>query len=374
MNRLLFDLIRVAIDSSNRLSRQPSADEWLCLYQMAVKQSLVGICFAGMKKHIESSKQDGEDVAIPSKVYHRWLGIAVHIHQRNEWMNACCADFEKKISKEGYKSCVLKGQGLAALYGELKELRQPGDIDIWILAGTKEIIEWARRTGTLTFYDYHHADLSLYKETEIELHYRPTLSRNLLRNRRLQNWFRKQGGRHIVFKEELGFSVPDYVFNVILTLNHNFWHLMYEGVGLRQVLDLFFVLRSVKDYTQCQSQLQTEAFMLIKHFRLQRFAAASMWIIKEIFGIEEQYLICNPDEKAGRFLLDEIMQSGNFGKYDKRLNKMRYQSRIGLMFSWMKHNFRLFKYYPEDVLWTPIGILRISLWRRWHYWKEHDLK
>lgn len=226
----------------------------------------------------------------------------------------------------------------------------------------------------MTFYDYHHADLSLYKETEIELHYRPTLSRNLLRNRRLQNWFRKQGGRHIVFKEELGFSVPDYVFNVILTLNHNFWHLMYEGVGLRQVLDLFFVLRSVKDYTQCQSQLHTEASMLIKHFRLQRFAAASMWIIKEIFGLEEQYIICNPDEKAGRFLLDEIMQSGNFGKYDKRLNKMRYQSRIGLMFSWMKHNFRLYKYYPEDVLWTPIGILRISLWRRWHYWKEHDLK
>ena len=114
--------------------------------------------------------------------------------------------------------------------------------------------------------------------------------------------------------------------------------------------------------------------MLIKHFRLQRFAAASMWIIKEMFGLEEQYLICNPDEKAGRFLLDEIMQSGNFGKYDKRLNKMRYQSRTALMSSWMKHNFRLFKYYPEDVLWTPIGILRISLWRRWYYRKEHDLK
>lgn len=374
MNRLLFDLIRVAIDSSNRLSRQPSADEWLCLYQMAVKQSLVGICFAGMKKHIESSKQNGEDVAIPSKVYHRWLGIAVHIHQRNEWMNACCADFEKKISKEGYKSCVLKGQGLAALYGELKELRQPGDIDVWALGDDKELIEWARKTGTLTYYDYHHADLSLYKNAEIELHYRPSLSRNLLRNARLQQWFKTEGKRHIVFKESLGFSVPDYIFNVVLVLNHNFWHLMYEGVGLRQILDLFFVLRSVEDGGEQIEKLKTEVLALIKHFRLQRFAEASMWIMKETLGLEDKYLICQPNESAGRFLLDEIMQSGNFGQYDSRLNKNRYQSRISLMFSWMKHNFRLLKYYPEDVLWTPIGILSISLWRRWHYRKEHKLE
>ena len=374
MNRLLFDLIRVATDSCNRLSRQPSADEWLCLYQMAVKQSLLGVCFAGVRKHMEASKQNGEEVSIPPKAYQHWLGAAIHIQQCNEWMNKHCADLERKLAKDGYRSCVLKGQGLAALYGELKELRQPGDIDIWTLAGTKEIIEWARRTGILTFYDYHHADLSLYKETEIELHYRPTLSRNLLRNARLQQWFKREGKRHIVFKESLGFSVPDYIFNVVLVLNHNFWHLMYEGVGLRQILDLFFVLRSVEEAGEHAEMLKTKVWALIKLFRLQRFAEASMWIMKETLGLEDKYLICQPNESAGRFLLDEIMQSGNFGQYDSRLNKDRYQSRIGLMFSWMKHNFRLFKYYPEDVLWTPIGVLRISLWRRFHYMNETDLK
>lgn len=371
MDRLFFELIRLSIGNSGSLSRQPSTDEWRCLYQMAVKQSLLGVCFAGVRKHMEGSKQTGEEVTIPTKAYHHWLGTAVHIQQRNEWMNKRCAEFEQKLADDGCRSCVLKGQGLAALYGNLRGLRQPGDIDTWVIGEPKSVIEWARRTGAMTFYDYHHADLSLYKDTEIELHYRPTLSRNLLRNARLQRWFKSESEKHIVFKEELGFSVPDYVFNVVLTLNHNFWHLMYEGVGLRQVLDLFFVLRSVKDSTQCQNQLQAEALMLIKYFRLERFAAASMWIMKEVLGLEEQYLIGNPDEKAGRFLLDEIMQSGNFGKYDKRLNKKRYQSRIGLMFSWLKHNSRLVRYYPVDVLWTPIGILRISLWRRWHYRKEN---
>lgn len=359
MDSLFYELIRLSIGSSETLSRQPSTDEWKCLYQMAMKQSLLGVCFAGVRKHMEGSKQTGEEVTIPTKAYHHWLGTAVHIQQRNEWMNKRCADFEKKLAEEGYKSCLLKGQGLAALYGELSGLRQSGDIDTWALGEPKDIIEWARKTGTMSFYDYHHADLSLYENAEIELHYRPTLSRNLLRNARLQRWFREEGEKHIAFKEELGFSVPDYTFNVILTLNHNLWHLMYEGVGLRQVLDLYFVLRSNDD-----SLLRDETLKLIKHFGLLRFAEASMWIMKDVLGLEEKHLLCSPNEKAGRFLLEEIMQAGNFGKYDDRLNKNRYQSRVDLMFSWLKHNLRLVKYYPADVLWTPIGVLRISFWKR----------
>ena len=97
--------------------------------------------------------------------------------------------------------------------------------------------------------------------------------------------------------------------------------------------------------------------------------------MKEVFGLEGEYLLCETDEDAGRFLLDEIMLAGNFGKHDQRLKEGRYKtSRIGLMWAWMKHNLRLIKYYPADVLWTPVGILRIFLWRRWHYRNENELK
>lgn len=374
MKETFFELIRLSIGTGRGVSRQLSVGEWEGMYQIAVQQSLVGICMAGVKRYNDTHKENGEETNVPKHLFFQWLGMTGRIQEYNKRLSQCCADFEQKLAKDGYQSCVLKGQGLAALYGELSALRHPGDIDVWALGEDQELIEWARKTGTLTYYDYHHADLSLYKNAEIELHYRPSLSRNLLRNARLQQWFKNEGKRHIVFKESLGFSVPDYIFNVVLVLNHNFWHLMYEGVGLRQILDLFFVLRSVEEAGEHAEKLKTEVWALIKHFRLQRFAEASMWIMKETLGLEDKYLICQPNESAGRFLLDEIMQSGNFGQYDSRLNKNRYQSRIGLMFSWMKHNFRLFKYYPEDVLWTPIGVLRISLWRRFHYMNETDLK
>lgn len=142
---------------------------------------------------------------------------------------------------------------------------------------------------------------------------------------------------------------------------------MYEGVGLRQILDLYFVLKSVDSDIDSDidfDEHKEEAWRLVKHFRLQRFAAASMWIMREVLGLDDQYLICSPGEKAGRFLLNEIMLSGNFGKFDKRLSKDRYQSPLKLMLSWLSHNFRLIRYYPADVLWTPLGVLRISMCKR----------
>ena len=160
-------------------------------------------------------------------------------------------------------------------------------------------------------------------------------------------------------------------------------------------MDLYFVLRSLPSANVNERELsanlsvntssdtsakninniQDETLKLLKHLKLLRFTSASMWIMKEVFGLEDEYLLCEPDVNAGRFLLDEIMQAGNFGHHDERLKEGRYKaSRVGLMWAWMRHTSRLFKYYPADVLWTPIGILRISLWRRWHYRNENELK
>ena len=46
---LFIELIRVAIGNQECLSRLPSEREWGKLYKMAEKQSLIGICFAGLQ-------------------------------------------------------------------------------------------------------------------------------------------------------------------------------------------------------------------------------------------------------------------------------------------------------------------------------------
>lgn len=361
LNKQFFELIKVSLGVLDSNSAQYSERRWQALYDIAQQQALTGICFAGVRRLME------QGINIPQQLYYEWLAQVGFIHQQNERLNHESAELCHMISQRGYSCCILKGQAVANLYdGELKTLRQPGDIDAWVIAQPKDVIKMGNSFGRIYYYDYHHADLELFPETEIELHYRPTLSRNLWRNARLQKWIKRERERLIIQSKELGFGVPCADFSLILTLNHNLWHLLYEGVGMRQMMDLYFVLRSHTD--------GTEKKKLLKHFSLMHFAAASMWVMQEAFGLESKYFVCEPDEERGRFLLNEIMLAGNFGHHDSRLKRDGSKNRVILMGRWIKHSMRLFRYYTVDVLWTPIGILYISLWRRWNYMIDKQIK
>lgn len=362
-------LIRVAMGQETQLPHVPTDAQWEDLYMLAREQALIGVCFAG----IQRLKRQG--MCPPMPLYMQWLGEASRIQQRNEKMNQWSAELCEKIEADGYGCCVLKGQAVARLYSEnLGKLRQPGDIDVWMLAPHKKVIQWGQRNSGIWFYDYHHADLMGFHDVEVELHYRPTLSRNLWRNTRLQRWMNTERENLISNgngKANNTFPVPSTEFALILTLNHNFWHLLYEGVGMRQMMDLYFVLRGLTPNPSPRGEGNhggegSQYLYLIKHFGLTRFARASMWVMKEVFGLEDEFFVCEPDERSGRFLLNEILQAGNFGHADKRL-KRGGGNRVVLMGRWLKHTWRLFRDYPADVLWTPIGVLYISLWRRWHY-------
>lgn len=91
-----------------------------------------------------------------------------------------------------------------------------------------------------------------------------------------------------------------------------------------------------------------------------RFARATMYVMREEFRLDEALLLVDPDEKAGRFLLDEIMQAGNFGKYDARLKRKRNETAWFRLVRSLKRNIRFLRYYPNEVLWNPI-------FRTWQY-------
>ena len=79
-NKLFVELIRVAISTQDVLSIAPSVQDWKVLYEMAKKQSLVGICFAGVQKSFShspyrstySEQASGEDpsvIGMPEMLY-----------------------------------------------------------------------------------------------------------------------------------------------------------------------------------------------------------------------------------------------------------------------------------------------------------------
>lgn len=58
IEKLFFELIRVEIGTQDSLSHILTGKEWQILYDIAKKQSLVGICFAGVQRLVDSEKDD----------------------------------------------------------------------------------------------------------------------------------------------------------------------------------------------------------------------------------------------------------------------------------------------------------------------------
>ena len=360
MQDLLFELIQVAIGRKNSLSYTPTAKEWEKLYRVAESQAILGICFAGVKRLQETG------YCVPEPLFMQWLAMAAKIQQRNGDMDQKTAEVWALLNKAGLDCAVLKGQGVAELYeirneelgirnDSLGMLRQSGDIDVWVKGGFDVVNDFVQKTRPTDDIAYHRFHYDMYADTEVELHHRPTLMRNLFDDRRLQQWCDSFDADTFVMTEK-GFAVPSLEFNRIFILTHIYRHFLFEGIGLRQLMDYYFVLRT----------RNIDLNKLLVELRLQRFAAAVMWVLGHVFGLEREYLICEPDEKEGRFILDEIMQTGNFGYGDSRYKRHSKLKRM------TKHGLHLLIHYPSEVLWTPVWLVYHKVWK-YRYLKLHKI-
>lgn len=360
MNELFFELIQVSLGTRICLSHTPNADEWGELYSIAKKQSLVGVCFAGVQR-LQSQKQ-----APPEMLYLTWMGMAAKIQQRNEVVNRQCVDLQAKLSAEGLRSSILKGQGVASLYSaHLRGLRQSGDIDVYVDCGMEKAMEYARGKFSEVEYDYINAHLLIYTDTEVELHWRIGYMVNLFKNRKLQGWVKSHedsvfGGKACFDAGEI--TVPTAEFNAFYILLHAFNHVNSEGLGLRQLMDYYFVLRDAQTKGFSGSKVQ-EFQALLKEFGMMKFARGVMWLLHEVFGMERECMICEPDEKEGRFLLNEVMTGGNFGHHDERMKKIGTGKMVSVM-NEVQHSMSIASHYPSAVFWRPIWIVYHFVWKR----------
>ena len=71
------------------------------------------------------------------------------------------------------------------------------------------------------------------------------------------------------------------------------------------------------------------------------------------------WMICEPNEKEGKKLLDEIMKGGNFGQYDTRDAALKKGGMMKHGVWKLKRVMRLVRSYPEEALWEPV-------FRVWH--------
>ena len=425
---IFFEFLRFCIGTAQEVPSSLKGADWRVLYAMAKKHCLVGVLFDGIKRL-------PADVRMDKGLLFQWMAQNQTLRKANARLDKAAVEVAEWFGRKGFRTCVLKGQGNALLYPPGME-RTPGDIDLWVDGGDRKVVSFVRSLSPDEKVCYHHIGFPEYNGVEVEVHFRPSFLFCFRHNRRLQGYYERVMDEQFAHKVKLGeqgeVAVPKAEFNLIFQLTHIFTHLMNEGIGLRQLLDYFFVLKNTDfigntdgdgfllntdftdntdkflgntdgdgfllntdstDYTdKSLGNAGGDVFLLntncsdntdrivgnadwvdrrllqdeLRRLGLWEFAGAVMYIMKEVFGLEDNRLIVPPDVKRGRLVLKEVLEAGNFGQYDKR--NWFGHSALGHNLQRLYRDMRLVRYFPEEALSEPF-------FRIWHFfWRKRIVR
>ena len=408
--QIFFDFLRFCIGSDSEIPSSLKKVDWKELYAIAKKQCLVGVLFDGIKK------LPAEHVGMKKELLLQWMAESQMLEKANVRLNDAAIQVSEWFLKKGFRTCILKGQGNALLYPNPYS-RTPGDIDIWVEGGDKRVISFVRSISPHEKVCYHHIEFPSYKGVEVEVHYRPSFLLCFWHNRKLQKYYERvkeeQFSHRVMLGEQGEIAIPTVEFNLIFQLTHIFAHLMNEGIGLRQLLDYYYVLCDFYKVYQnfsnpsvslskgsstfspspsssgsgdvtalrCSEPLRYKVGGSskvspdcagwdrlgvvqeeLKELGLWKFVGAIMYIMQEVFGMPASRLIVPPNEKYGKFVLNEVLEAGNFGKHDARNRFGR--SQLGHNLQRVYRDMRLVRYFPAEALCEP-------LFRTWHFfWRK----
>lgn len=342
---MFFELLQVALGTRDQLSRVPSAQEWTLMLHEAERQCVAGFFLEGIERLPDEQQP-------PLALKLQWIGLVQMGEENYRLQCERLRVLSQRLRMAGFKNCVLKGVGLAQLYSNPAH-RQCGDIDVWVDGGMKEVMAWLQSQYEVGKAVWHHVDVKIFDDLPTEIHLHPAWLYYPVKNRRLQHWFERNKDAQMVEDRKLDFAYPTVRFNAIFSLVHTFHHLMEEGVGLRYVVDYYYILQKMRvDSLECRDsgKLRNEIVDLSRRFGLYKFLSAMMWVLQAVCGMPKEDLLCKPNEKEGRFLLNEIMAGGNFGKTRQDGKQRKTFARWHMML----------KHYPTEALW-------MLPWKVWHW-------
>ena len=361
-----FAFLKYCLRSKEDMSKVIAGMDWRKLYSFASRQAILGLCFDGIERLGKEYPEELRLNPIGRELLMSWMGKAQQICRQNMKVNVVASKLYSMLRENGFRCCILKGQGNALMYPNAYS-RNPGDIDVWVNVSREEITEYAKKYFEIgEDIRYHHLETSL-DGVPVELHFFPGIMNNPIYNARLQKWFKRnadlQCSNVVSLPDGIGeIAIPTAAFNVVYQLTHLYHHFFDEGIGMRQIIDYYYVVNN--DYL---SVINDESLVIrdtlqreLKHLGLWKFAGAVMYVLHEALGLSEEKMIAPMDEKRGKLLLAEILNGGNFGKHFTKYGNFTQQGMAKKYFLKIWRNMHFVRYYPAEALCEPI-------FRTWHF-------
>ncbi|MBR6125095.1 nucleotidyltransferase family protein [Candidatus Saccharibacteria bacterium] len=342
---ICIEVLRLTLGSIQSVQSNLSQKDWCDLHDFAVRQCIVGLLYKKVADLPENQR--------PSKeLLLRWCYEFEAVAGISKKMDDVAANLTQLFTDNGCRSVILKGQANASLYPEPLS-RQSGDIDIWVEGGKSKILEILSQLGIVGHCKIGLHDVSVQRSVfgcVVEVHFVPCSgNRGPVSNKRLQDYLNREL-KHPFEKVTVPatgfFCVPSTCFSLVMQLAHIQRHFLTLGIGVRQFIDYFYLLKS------SSKEDRENVAKKLKYLNLEQIAAALMWVQKEIFLMEDSYLLCKPDAKYGKVLWKDALEGGDFARYSKRTRGL-------VLVWWLRNKIRL------------IGLLRFNFyevfWQFMHY-------
>jgi hypothetical protein len=361
---VLFDFQKYCLGAKSDVIKVIAGIDWQELYSFASKQALLGLCFEGIERLGKEYPEELKQNPIGRELLMTWMGKAQQIRRQNMKVNVVASKLYSMLREDGLRCCILKGQGNALMYPNAYS-RNPGDIDVWVNAERDSLTEFTKEHFVLEDdVRYHHLETSM-DGVPVELHFFPCTMNNPIYHARLQKWFKRnanlQCSNVVSLPDGVGeIAIPTTSFNVVYQLTHLYHHFFDEGIGMRQIIDYYYVVNN-DELLVIRDTLQKE----LKHLGLWKFAGAVMYVLHEALGLSEEKMIAPMDEKRGKLLLAEILNGGNFGQHFTKYGHFTQQGMAKKYFLKIWRNMHFVRYYPAEALCEPLFRTWHFLWRMW---------
>lgn len=328
--------LRFVLNSGQEI---PVIRDWQKVFDFASKQVVIGIC-----------DPTRYDVRMPQDLLFTWIGYLQAIKAQNQLLNQRAVEVYTFMRGAGFRCCILKGQGNALMYPD-PGLRCPGDVDVWVDADKETLYEFVRERFPDANECFKHIKFPIFTDVEVDVHHTPSRFFHPKHNRLLQQWLTDQKDEQFSHNVRLSgtesdIAVPTAKFNAVYQLGHIMEHLFEEGVGFRQLIDYFYVLKEVEGLSQ---EERDEIVGVWKRLGMLRLASAVMWIESEVLGLPERYLLTTPNRRLGKKMLEDVLEGGNFGHYSERQLLLHRGKRLARRMATLRRLLKLSPCFPGEA-------------------------
>lgn len=353
--QIFTELLQAALRKGGEVPYLPTAKEWTRVYEESERQAIVGVMLSGLDK-ISSTQRPPQELLL------QWIGVGQMIEQRNAVMDNAVVSLCKRLDSHDIQYLVVKGQTVAALYPQ-KGTRQSGDIDFIVHPS-----DW-ERTYRLFAYELGEETIDTHSEKHVEwekdgISYEMHRWLNDFASKEHQRYWdevvMKEAWEHPYSVEIEGYDIPTLapVYNVLFIFVHLFYHLINEGVGLRQFVDWYVLIDTLEISAESLEKC-------LKGIGLYDAFCGCGAVLTDYLGLQEEkfpFAISEKYHKLAHKIVENILKVGNFGHNRQYAHPHGVIHGLQQMGSLIEQCWK-FGYLAPSESWGYI-IVKIRWWRK----------